>query len=249
MSDSIENFIYTEHGRADGNQGASHHDHRDTKCTGGGDLTIGGVASAIFGHHNLYATPMKQCSFIAFVERSSGKNILGAPQLGVGINSIDTAHDIMMLRRGAKRAQFLPADGQENHARHMTKPRDSITHGLGINPAIAIGLLPGRSTKPNQRHLRHLRGAGCIGRDAGSKRMRRVDQQIDLLSSQELREPFGATEAATARVSRLRKGRLGTTGERKNNAKVCGRSQAFDQLPRIASTAKNKNASGGHHAF
>ena len=72
--------------------------------------------------------------------------------------------------------------------------------------------------------------------------MRGVDQSIDALAGEIVREARGAAEAADAHRHRLRGGRRRAAGERQRDVEAGAAGEASGQLPRFGGAAENEDA-------
>ena len=69
-----------------------------------------------------------------------------------------------------------------------------------------------------------------------------VDQGVEALADEIVREAFGAAKAADADRHRLRGGRCGATGKRQRDLDAGTAGEAPGQLPRFRSAAENEDA-------
>ncbi len=71
--------------------------------------------------------------------------------------------------------------------------------------------------------------------------MRGVDQRVDALAQQIIRQSCGAAKTAAANRHRLARGRSGAAGERQRHVKLAAAGQSFRQHARFRRTAENKD--------
>ena len=94
-----------------------------------------------------------------------------------------------------------------------------------------------------------MRGGGGISRNGVRIGMRGVDQHVDALLDQMIREPGDAAEAADANRHALRRRRGSTAGERQRDDKIGAARQALRQHSRLRRAAEDENfCLGSYHA-
>ena len=218
------------------------HDHLDAERTRGGDLAIGGAAAAVLGDHDVDAMFGHQRAVIGLRERSAPGQINHMRQRQRRIDRIDAADQIMMLRRIGERRELIAAERDEHAARRLAQRTHRCRHVIDLDPAVAFDGGPGRPLQHHERHAGLPRSHERVRRDAAGIRMRRVDQHVDALARQIIRQARGAAEAAAADRNRLARGRSGPAGERQRHVELAAAGQSFRQQARFGRAAENEDA-------
>src|SRR5215831_4689763 len=89
---------------------AAQHDHREAEGAGRGDLSIARLSAAVFRDDDLDAVLLEQRALVAFKERTSPEDIGGVRDCERRIDRINTADEIMVLRRAHQRRELVAAE-------------------------------------------------------------------------------------------------------------------------------------------
>ena len=131
-----------------------------------------------------------------------------------------------VLRRAGERREFVAAERDEHMARRFVPaphgPRTSLT---------SVQRSPATATQGGRRNATNGTLVACaaatrVRRDASRIGMRGVDQRIDPLAQQIIRQSRGAAETAAANRHRLARRRNRAAGERQRHVKIVARRPA-----------------------
>ena len=175
-------------------------------------------------------------------ERPARERIGRVRQLERRLDRIDAADQIVVLRRRREGVELLPADGQEHAARRRAerrrprrrcrRPRSSGRRPAPSRPAAQRNE---RHAGLSRRRRRHAPTSGGVG-------VRGVDQHVDPLGGEIIRQTLGAAEAADAHRNRLG----GRCAVRPASDSVTLRSATAGErrpAPRLGGAAEDQNVS------
>ena len=180
----------------------AHDDDLDFKPARGLDLGVGRAPAAVLGHQRFDALAFHEREFVSERERTAREDQLA---VGEGVDfrgAVDRPHDVAMLRRLCEDGELKPTLSQENRLGQNPKSRDGVLHGHDLDPAVARLACPRRPAEDDERRIGRPAGGDRVGRHARSERMGRVDNGVDMLSSEKRRQAFGPAEAADASTDR-----------------------------------------------
>ena len=206
------------------------------------DLAVGRSPTAVLGDDHVDGMRDEQCQIAGFGEWTTAGDIGGVRYGERRINRFDAAHKIVVLRRSREGADLGLAEGNKNAARRFAECfhcRRRIRH---LDPAVAWEWRPGRTPKREQGDACGCRRPGCVSRDDCSVGMRRVDESIDALGGEILRQALGATEPADSHRRALRGGRRSAAGERDRYGHVRAFAETLRQASRLCGAAENEDA-------
>jgi len=179
-----------------------HDDDLDFKRARGLDLGVGRAPAAVLGHQRFDALAFHEREFVSERERTAREDQLA---VGEGVDfrgAVDRPHDVAMLRRLCEDGELQPALREEDCSRGDPESVDGLIHGHDLDPAVARLACPRRPAEDNERRIGRPAGGDRVGRHARSERMGRVDNGVDVLSSEKRRQAFGAAKAADASTDR-----------------------------------------------
>jgi hypothetical protein len=105
---------------------------------------------------------------------------------------------------------------------------------------------PARAAECEQRHAFHARRFGSIGGNPVGKRMRRVNDERDLLRSDIVGEAGRATKTADAGRDRQRLGIERPPGKRDSRVEIAAHRQPLGQLPCFGGAAEYQDPGSAH---
>jgi hypothetical protein len=228
-------------GRAVRNRGPAKHQHRYTEGPGRGDLAVCSRTAAILRDHGVDRIRREQRLIRALGKRPACQNVVGVWNGERWFDRINTAYEVVMLRGGTERPQFLAAHRQKDMPRLQTQ-RPHRVPGVGyIDPLIACDRKPRGPVQGQNQSARPTCSLYGVRRDDSCIRVRGIDQYVDVVRSQIGRKTFNPAESTTADRDGLRSGRRGAPGKghRRSDGSTAGQSER--ELARLRRTSKNKN--------
>jgi hypothetical protein len=144
-----------------------------------------------------------------------------------------------MLRSGSKRPQLLSPDRQKDPSRRLAQRSNCILGVGNIDPDIAIHWSPGWPAQSEYLHVRSRRCVDGIHRNCLGVRVRRIDENIDLMGAKVFSQSFGAAKATSAHGDRLSSGRDRASGERNRRDEVTG-PKSEPKLTGFCGTSENQ---------
>lgn len=208
----------------------------------GDDLAIGGVAAGILADDDIDAVLPQQFHFRLDGEGAAGQQVVDAPCFHRWIDRIDTAHEIVVMRRGVEGFCLLPADREEDAARFRTQCGSGFFDRGPADPVVAIRLLPAAPFQPQQRNARRSTRRAGIGRNLPGERVGRIDDEIDFILIQIGRKPRHAAETAHAHRHGLRRGVDGAAGKRERDGQIRPAGKAAGKVAGFRRAAQYEDA-------
>ena len=219
-----------------------HHDHRELKRARCGNLAVGGSPAAVFCHHHVDAMALQQGTVLGLVERPARGDVDRVRHCEWRVDRIDAADEIDMLRCRGERLKLLAPKREEHAARRLPECAHCLIDCRNLNPTVAIGLRPRRAPERQQWHTRLARGFGRVGGDGRGVRVCRVDQRIDLLAAQIVRQAFSAAEAADPHRYWLGQGLSRAAGERQRHRETGAPGKSLSKQPCFDRSAEDEDA-------
>jgi len=218
------------------------HDHRQAENARRRDLAVGRRAAAVLCHDDIDAMVVQEPALIGFVERTTAGHINGMRHGERRDHRVDAAHHIVMLRGVDKGRDLLAAEGNEDTARCVAeRPYDS-RNVVDFDPAIPRNRDPAGSTQGQQLNSRPPGGVPCVRRNYGRIRMGRIDEHIDFLVNEIIRQAFGAAETADPHRNRLQRRSSRAARERQRHCQVDPLGQPFGEPTRFRGAAENEDS-------
>jgi hypothetical protein len=147
-----------------------------------------------------------------------------------------------VLRRVREQPDIVAAEREKNTARRGAERRDGAAHIIDLGPAIAFSRGPGGTAQYQQWDLCRRGGARRILRHHRRVGMCRIDQDIDILPREMIRQAFRTAEAADPYRDRMGCRRGGAARERKRHDQIAAIRQALRELPRLRGAAEDEDA-------
>jgi len=204
---------------------------------------IGSIAAAILGDDKINVMGAQQRHLVVKRKRAAIEHITDARHVKARLYRLNAADQIIVLRRGYKRLQFLPAKGGKDAPgptanRTMIKCRRQIidlkTQITGLcTPRRAANGEMGRARLPYRR---------CrIGGYGRRERVSCINQHIDPVLPQISRQTSHAAKSANAHRYRLRDRRARTPGQRHHAIKLRPPCNRLGKLARLRRAAQDEN--------
>ena len=231
--------------RNGGQRWTAQHENLDPERARRGNLTVGCVPPAVLADDRVDAMGEQQLALGAFRERATRNQITRVWHAKRRLDRIDTAYEIMVLRRRRERREFLAAECEKDVARFGSECPHGVRHIGDFGPTIACRLLPGRPSQRKQPHPGSSGGTCRVLRNRGGGRVRCIDQRSDAFGSHIGSETFGTAEAADPDRHRLRSRGGGTAGKRERDRHVGAPAQAFREPACFERTAEDEDAVHG----
>jgi len=217
-------------------------DHRQPERARRRDLAVGRRAAAVFGDDDVDAMLFEQGAFVGLGERAAAGDVNSVRHLERRHDRVDAAYHIAVLRRLRKGLDFLAAESKKDAARYVADCLDGVRHIANFNPAISHNRRPGGTTQRQQCNSCPWCGSGGVRGNRSRVRMRRIDENIDFLVEEIIRQALGAAETADPHRNRLQCGSSRAAREGEGDSQIGPPGQAFGELPRLHSTAENEDS-------
>ena len=219
----------------------AHHDHREAEATRRRNFPVDGRATTVLGDDDFDAVRLQHRLLVCFREWTASSYISGVRHRQRRIHRVDTAHQIMMLRRVDESRQFATAEREENAARSRFECfRGSLKIG-DFDPSVPADSAPGRSSQRQQPHTGGRCGAGGVVGYDRRIRVGGIDDSLDALIPKVERESFNASKATDTDRDFLGKRRRGATCKRESHGEPRSIRKAFCEPPGFGCPAENEN--------
>ena len=212
-----------------------------TKGAGGMQFGTGGCAATIFGDYQLHAVIPQQCLLGSNLKRPSTKQIIDLRQCQRRRHRVNTADQIVMLRRDQQRRQFLTTKGDKNPLRAGSNLAQCRSQVIDHPPVVISGRLPWWPADRQMRQAYGMRRRRCMFRHLLGEGMRRINQQVDSMIVKVADQSRHATKATAAGRHRLRQWPPGSTGKRQGDGQGRGVRQFAGQQAGLCGTAQNQD--------
>lgn len=225
-----------------GQRWAPQQDDGKAEHSRGRDLAVGRRSTAVLGDDHVDGVCDQQCPIVGLGKWTTAGDVGDVRYGERRINRLDTAHEVVVLRRLREGADLGLAERNKNTARRCAEcfyGRRGIRH---LGPAVAGELRPRRTPEREQWDACGCRRRGCIGRNDCGVRMRRVDESIDAFGCEISRKALGAAESADSHRRALRSGRRGAARERDRYGHVHAFAETLRQASRLRGAAENEDA-------
>ncbi len=217
------------------------HDHLDAERARGGDLAIGRGAAAVLRYDNFDLVFCHQRAITCFAERAARGDVGDMRKWQRRVNRIDAADQITVLWGACKRREFVAADGDEHIAAFQADGISRRTRIPDLDPPVPRHCAPGRATQRYKRHGHLACRRGGVLRDDIRVGVRGVDQRVDTLCGEMIRQALGAAKTANTDRHGMRNRRGRTSGERQRHLKAGALREPFRQLPRFRRAAEDED--------
>lgn len=208
-----------------------------------GDLAIGRRTAAVFGDDDIDGVLAQQRTIGLFAERSASLNVSRLRHRESRFDWIHAANEVPVLRRLGEPGDLLAAKREKYIPWLMPQRAYRIARARHLGPRVTGNLPPGRTTQREQRRA-GLRGcADRVCGDRRSVRMGRIDQCVDAMFTQIVRETVDSAESAPAHRYRLGQGRRGAAGERQCRRDVVTVRDPQGKLSRLRRAPENQDMS------
>jgi hypothetical protein len=215
--------------------------HGNAQLARRSDLAVGRAAAAVLHDDYLNRMREEQRSLLFFFKRASREDVARIWYRERRFHGIDTSNQIMVLRRRGKVRDLLSTHGEE----HILGLDAQRVNGLAciehFGPSITGDRLPWRPAQRNHRGTRLQSGAECVGRNRRRIRMSRINQRLDLVVEQILREAGDPAEPTAAHGNRLNQGRGGAARQRQGYRDVGTVRKVLPELSGLGRPPKNED--------
>lgn len=193
--------------------GTRYHDHRDAKRAGGGDLAVTRRSAAVLGDDCIDAVGGEQRRFVLDVERTPGEKLFRMLGQRRRFGRLDAAHEVAVLWRRPEGGDLLPAHRDEDAPWRGSESGGGPFHVGHLDPVVFGLAYPAGSAKPDKGYGSTSCGGSSVGRDARRERVRRVDENADLLLVEPATKAARSAETADAHRAAGKFGRPCAAGE------------------------------------
>lgn len=208
MADGGERRRYVRHRRALQGHVAERsrpldHDDRQAKPSRRFDFAVTGAAAGIFGNHSLDAVFLQHADFVVQRKGAACGDVARMRYVQRRLHGVDAADEIAVPGRGFEGKKLLAAESQKYTPAFISKRGNSLFGSIGALPSVTWLSLPGGTRK---RHKWNVGQSCCFNRVGGNFcriRMGGIDQNIETLGANEIRQPCCAAKPATAHRYRL----------------------------------------------
>ena len=215
--------------------------HGDAERARRNDLAVSREAAAVLRDHDIDRMSEEQRPLSFLFEGTSAENVARMRNRQRRIHRIDASNQIAVLGRRSEVRDLLPAERQE----HILGLDAQRAHGLmgieNFGPPIAGDGAPWRPAQRNHRGLRLRGGALRMSRDRRRIRMSRIDQCVDRIVAEILRESGDPAEAAAPYGYGLSRGRGGAARQRQGRRDIGAGRKVLPDLSRLRRASKNED--------
>lgn len=194
------------------------HDDRQAEPSCSLDLSIARAATRIFRDQGLDAIVFEHADFIIHRKRTARGHVARMRQFQWRLYRVDAADEIVVLGRGFERKKLLSAERQKYTFAFVAERGDSLFDSVDTMPPVTRLALPGRTGKDDKRNFGEPRGLNGIGGNLRRIGMGGVNQNIETLGANEIRQPASAAKTAAAHRHRLFDRRERATGHGEQNS-------------------------------
>jgi hypothetical protein len=220
---------------------ADHH-YRQREVARRIDLGRGSVSAGIPCDNNVGMKILQHGPITRTVERPTRHDHLRIRQQQWIPRRINQPEQVNVLRVRNESLQMLPADAEEYTARRVTESLRRCRDIIHLDPAVASRALPSRPFQRQQRHSGGLASLDGVRAHLRRERMGRINNAVDILSTEIVRETSDAAKAADAPGNRRRQRISGAAGigqHRIDTRIIC---QSCRQPVRIGGATEDQNA-------
>jgi hypothetical protein len=183
----------------------------------------------------------EQRPLLFFLERTAGENIARMRNRQRRIHRIDASNQIVVLGRRSKVRDLLSAHREE----YIPGLDAQRLRGLGrienVAPSIAGDGAPWRPAQHEHRGLRLRSGAERMRRNRRGIRMSRIDQCLDRVVAQVLRESVDPAETAAPYGHCLSQRRGGAARQRQGRCDIGAGRELLPELPGLGGPSQNED--------
>ena len=197
--DPRQGFVRRLHGRSRRNHRPAHHVDGNAELARRLDLGVGRGAARILGEHVANAMPLEEVGIVFHSEWSACGDARRVGKVGGRIDWIYDADQVAMLRSARESIDSLAAKSGEDVLGLSGKCGDCRIDAVVFDPIVAGDAHPRRTLDGKHGHASLCTSGHGVGADARGKRMRGVDDKIDILARDIVRKPFDAAETTDAR--------------------------------------------------
>lgn len=210
------------------------------------DFSIGCAAATVLADDDIDAVFDQKGVFVRLVEWPGCQDVLAIGHRERRIDGIDAAHQIEVLRRAAELVGLLSADGEKDAPWRRAQRSDGRFDIGDRNPVVTVLPRPIRTAEREDRHTGESRGIGSIGGNLVGERMRRIDDQRNILLSDIVCEAVRAAKTTDARFDGQRAGMYRSSGQRNDRMIVVAARQPLGQLSRFGGAAEYQDSGSLH---
>lgn len=208
MADGGERRRYVRHRRALQGRVAERsrpldHDDRQAKPSRRFDLAVTGGTTGILGNYRLDVVFLQHADFVIQREGAARGDVARIRYFQRRLHGIDAADEIIVPRSCFEGKQLLTTESQKYTPAFISKRGNGLLDGVDALPPVTRLAVPGGARKRDERNV----GQPCrFNRVGGNSRrigMGGIDQNIETLGSNEIRQPRRAAKPAAAHRYRL----------------------------------------------
>ena len=215
--------------------------HGDAERARRNDLAVGREAAAVLRDHDIDRVSEEQRPLSLHFEGTSAENVARMRNRQGRVHRIHASDQIVVLGRRSEVRDILPSQRQEHILRRDAQGADGLAGIENFGPPIAGDGAPWRPAQCDHRGFR-LRGGGeRMSRDRRRIRMSRINQCIDRVVAEILRESGDPAEAAAPYGYGLSRGRGGAARQRQGRRDVGAGRKVLPDLSRLRRASKNED--------
>jgi hypothetical protein len=147
-----------------------------------------------------------------------------------------------MLRRIREGLDLPAAERQKRASRRPAEGPDGARYVTNLDPMIARDRRPAGTTQSQQCDSRFPCSSGGVRGNRGRIRMRSIDENIDFLVEEIVRQTLGAAKTAYTDRNRRQCRAGGAARERERNRQIGAPGNAFGKLPRLHGAAEDEDS-------
>jgi len=221
---------------------AGDHDHLDAKGAGRRDLAIGRRAAAVLRQDGVDVVVGQQGVLVGGAEGAARLDIARMGHGEPGLDRINAAHEVMVLRRRLQRMDLIAPERHQHAAWALAELGDRVGNIGGLCPDVAGLAFPGGTKQGDKRHAGHARGLRGIARDVGGEGVSGVDQRVDAFRGEVCGHSRGTAKAAgacgDAHIERVAR----AAGKRQAEGEAAARGQRGAEFAGLAGAAQYEHA-------
>ena len=245
MADGGERRRYVRHRRALEGRVAErlrplNHDDRQAKPSRRFNLAVTGAATGILGDHRLDAVVLQHADFVIQREGAARGDVARIRYIQRRLQGVDAADEIAVPGCGFEGKKLLTAESQKYTPAFISERVNGQFDGIDALPPVTRLLLPGGARKRDERNVGQPCRFNRVGGNSCRIGMGGIDQNIEALGADEIRQPRRSAKPAAAHRYRLfdRRERAARHGQQNSVAGVL--CQPAGQNAGIRRTAKDE---------
>ena len=223
------------------NRRAADHADRQSEQPGSFDLRVSCVAAGILGENARNIVRAEKRDIVVGSKRTTRRDDSRVRKLGRQLDRIHDANDIAMLRLRTKRQDGGTSKRREDIRRSIRKGSNGLLDVVVLAPTVAAGLFPGWSLHSQQPDACDTASGNGVCADLRRERMRRIENEIDVLALEVIGKTIRAAKAADSDRQWTGSGIARSPRERQRRRDIRNVRQSLREKRRFARAAEQQN--------